>query len=1344
MTKLIRSQQDNINDIASTTEHTLQEQQQRKRFKRYDDNETDDDLQESNMEKKEENIPIATSEQQESFVLECAYIEKLLSILSACHSAIDLSSSLSTSIKFLATTLLTNDNDIDKHKSFPYPSFVHITIRLNSNDLLSIGDCIYYCLTSYVKNSDYIVPIVCNYLSTYPLISSPLVLYIILILQNHKCLIDALNKYPLFQILINGTISASKYFLQTRSTIIPTIQRTYDMRKNLQLTLENNNSNAASTNAHSHLPLNTFPQYIPLFSNPLVPSTGTAPMKYLQVVAQGQNSLASALAAPSNTNGQNTLPSTYYLTTANNISKPKYDAYGNYSHKYSSPTSLQTDQQQLSAPPLGLINIAAEGQITCTNPNSSPPDVLISAATTLTSQTLRRMRTSPWSYQFSASEERCTLILHFPRVYTIKNIVISTFTQIAINQWGTAGNVGLGTGASVANNFITDGAHGNTTMINNSQSPSAVSVEISKDGYYFVPCGVPLLTYGLQTIDISLTQPEIVKKVRLNLYKPYDQDTIGLQQISCYGYCAYDQQSLIQQCLSYPTLTSTVYGVSQPHSNKQKSSKSSVITPTWSSYDTESKMIYSSFIKASQQQRQQSQIDNSSIQTMCTSDELRSCLNWLKLLHVCIYRQQQGENHEQFLSSISDEFLYVCCCLLNNNIDINNEMLIERILIHLGNYCCTSEKLLYMYDLLFDISMKKESMIINRIIYIMNELKSDNYIIYLLKKLVNSNIDDIPSQVLHTFACILWRHDKNDEFNELLAISQMLIEKCFNHLMSSMISLSVSQSVGWILCAFGRLYPKLLIEKLIQLQQSSVSVLFELLKYLSQSIVFLNEFIQTDLFSQLVQHLHSHIQYIIDANYHDLNENLINNGLDYFIEISRYAVVQQWFSQTPKAIEIWQNLLNLLSTNTSYTSLALLTKSISLLNNLSLPSPTNIENMQLIAKYLTKLTHNRLIEHRSLIGYIQYILSEIILNDEKVQLYINTFDYQIEQARTIKSYLDHPCFGTGYNHFLFKDVSVTMTMEQLIQKLFGDNYLQANIWTTMNYLQRQQQQAKLNNINGQQQQQVEKETEKEKDNNRRQQLINNKSSLTSFKVLSLKSVAKSLVNTSSSERASKQTSTSYSKQDDQQSQLFLDYVHFILYVDNQPRQFIVPKHLHLRELLLSFNCRSSDEYSADVLRFCFHNHFLPDYSTTIINGDKKIIQIEENEQKEKKKDDQQHLLSSDKDYSTLLDIFISHDGLKILAQHFSAHYPIIQCFDDGLNMSFDKIDFFDFSSLLTSSSTPANISCADMPHYVFITFSIFLRLPNYAKEMLKNRSLACTIIRLMLGQQQSTDQQNQQ
>ncbi|CAF4326501.1 unnamed protein product, partial [Rotaria sordida] len=118
---------------------------------------------------------------------------------------------------------------------------------------------------------------------------------------------------------------------------------------------------------------------------------------------------------------------------------------------------------------------------------------------------------------------------------------------------------------------------------------------------------------------------------------------------------------------------------------------------------------------------------------------------------------------------------------------------------------------------------------------------------------------------------------------------------------------------------------------------------------------------------------------------------------------------------------------------------------------------------------------------------------------------------------------------------------------------------------------------------------------------------------------------------------------------------------------------------------------------------------------------------------------------ANKDYPTLLDTFVHANGLKILAQHFARNYPSIQSYDECLSSSsntniFDKINFFDFSSLVSTSSSSSTNSSNNMtmPYYVFITFSIFLRLPNYARAMLKNRSLACNIIRLMLGQKDSS------
>ncbi|CAF4420264.1 unnamed protein product, partial [Rotaria magnacalcarata] len=162
------------------------------------------------------------------------------------------------------------------------------------------------------------------------------------------------------------------------------------------------------------------------------------------------------------------------------------------------------------------------------------------------------------------------------------------------------------------------------------------------------------------------------------------------------------------------------------------------------------------------------------------------------------------------------------------------------------------------------------------------------------------------------------------------------------------------------------------------------------------------------------------------------------------------------------------------------------------------------------------------------------------------------------------------------------------------------------------------------------------------------------------------------------------------------------------------------------------DCRSLNTYEVDVIEFSFDNHVLTNDS-------------QENELITHK------LIVENKDYPTLLDTFVHANGLKILAQHFARNYPSIQSYDECLTSSsvpntniFDQINFFDFSSLVSTSSTN-NSNNITMPYYVFITFSIFLRLTNYARAMLKNRALSCNIIRLMLGQKESilNDHQDQ-
>ncbi|CAF1018122.1 unnamed protein product [Rotaria sordida] len=122
---------------------------------------------------------------------------------------------------------------------------------------------------------------------------------------------------------------------------------------------------------------------------------------------------------------------------------------------------------------------------------------------------------------------------------------------------------------------------------------------------------------------------------------------------------------------------------------------------------------------------------------------------------------------------------------------------------------------------------------------------------------------------------------------------------------------------------------------------------------------------------------------------------------------------------------------------------------------------------------------------------------------------------------------------------------------------------------------------------------------------------------------------------------------------------------------------VVLKHEYTQcNLLLSFDCRSLNTDEVDVIEFTFDNRVL----------------INDNQENEFIT----HIsIVANKDYPSLLDIFVHANGLKILVQHFARNYPSIQSYDECLTSSssssntniFDKINFFDFSSLVSTSSS---------------------------------------------------------
>ena len=1066
--------------------------QQRKRFK----NESGDNKQLTDFddEDSEETLP-------------SIYIEKLLSILSTCHSALDSSplTPLNSSTKFLAASL----NSTTEH-----PSFIHTTIRLNLNDLLSVGDSIYYCLSSFLSQPNYLLPILCHYLTSNPLLSSPLLLFIIYSLHNPVNLSEALNRYKLMELLVKNLIEYSNYL--SNKTEIPSIQRIYDQRQSA-----NNNMD------------------------------------------------------------------------------------------------------------IGSINLSSQCQINCSNPNASSPEILIQAnhnlQNTLPSSS-RRLRSPPWSYTFAPNEQRCTLTLHFPYSIIIKSIQIITFAQLSVNHY-----------------TIID--HLNTNL---SQCPSSITCEISSDGYYFIPCAYLLNTQGQQMINLSLTkQIDIVRQLRIHLYKPIDHDTIGLQQILVHGYYAYDQQMIIEQhSHPYQTLISTVYGKQITHS---KSTHHSIVTTL---NNDEIKLMHSS-IKSSL--NSSNSIDNSHQVSMILADKYRSFNHYLQLIHLCL-RSQISIDENLF-----SKFLFI----LEKKFFLSNDLIFNEIFIYLGNHCPNEQFQIYIKHLIDHQHLK-----------ILSELKFNQIKITYLMNNINSLTDRSMQQIIIN---ILWKIKEEENIN--------LDENLLEHLL---------ENYSWLLPSVAHHRPALIVKSFEKID--SLIEYFQQLKICSISVEFLNEILNNQRFLRSIEQLNEQIDLITTAK---SDQMIVYHGLDYLISISKYSNVQIWFSQTTIASNIWKKLLDLF-VNINLSSFIqspsiLLTQLITLLRNLSIQCPTNQTNMTLISSYLAYLTEKRLSEDRPLTGYLQYILSEVVLKHEYIQCLINTRDYPILTK-------DYSSFErNSLYHRLIEDCPISMNIGQLIEKLFGYNYLQANIWTAANYIKNKSYLIKAS-------------SEPVHSGHRRKipraELLSLRSNITGK--LTTKSIS-SLTGLSKVHKSSKSTTNESSSNKKSSSSVPVENVHFILHVNGQKRQCVLPKSIRLSDLLLSFDCRSLNSYEVDLIEFTFDNHVI-------------INENQENELITPKS------IIANKDYPTLLDTFVHANGLKILAQHFARNYPSIQSYDECLTSSnnvFDKINFFDFSSLVSTSN---NLT---MPYYVFITFSIFLRLPNYARAMLKNRALACNIIRLMLGQKES-------
>ncbi|KAL5282756.1 BIRC6 family protein [Megaselia abdita] len=159
------------------------------------------------------------------------------------------------------------------------------------------------------------------------------------------------------------------------------------------------------------------------------------------------------------------------------------------SKKTSTSSQIQKTQD-------GLINFAPFCTISSENTTAQPADVLIQAP--IASQ--RRARTPAWSYMFYPNESWVELVITLPSAILLKEVQI----QPHISTLATC--------------------------------PSAVALEISRDySLGSIPFGQTLSTTGMTCIRLKLAEPEIATSLMLRLYRPKDNGSIGLTQISILG-----------------------------------------------------------------------------------------------------------------------------------------------------------------------------------------------------------------------------------------------------------------------------------------------------------------------------------------------------------------------------------------------------------------------------------------------------------------------------------------------------------------------------------------------------------------------------------------------------------------------------------------------------------------------------------------------------------------------------------------------------------------------------------------------------------------------------------------
>jgi ubiquitin-protein ligase len=515
------------------------------------------------------------------------------------------------------------------------------------------------------------------------------------------------------------------------------------------------------------------------------------------------------------------------------------------------------------------------------------------------------------------------------------------------------------------------------------------------------PIGAPLFTMGMSSIKLQLNKSELVTSVQINLYKAKDSMVVGLSQIKLLGYPMFE--------------------------NMLSAKPDMMLTP---------------------------------VEDLVS----RSNMGWLRLLHMCL--NNNNENDSSIIDKIDDNTILLCTRLLASPAMIIYDKLIESILIRISRKNKEKSLQIVRYLLRAENSCNQglysipHGILMETLVNILYQI-CDDLLLYNAKD--SSSVNDllglfiewlneecfkhrkIPSHmIIHCVAAIFYHYSYQT--------STSLVDKRFvSNLIEYSIGLSdffTRQSVNWLLCSVFNKNPDYLELLISQIEKTNSYKLLDTLSYAIQNLECVKILLKSQFFTQLTSKFLSLLDIDVKSS---STSNDIKYYLNVYIVLAQYKSGQFWLGTSSSGCKLWQNLILLLinsndANNSKLDDLVDLSLwTIKFLKKMLFANP---KNQSLFAEFLKIL----LINHSNSIinSFLHQLLIQILLDEQTLCVNFNRKSTKSNQNSVIKnnisgsssnsitnctnSILTHPKFKLGLN-FKTVDVSLSKTIQQIIDQI---------------------------------------------------------------------------------------------------------------------------------------------------------------------------------------------------------------------------------------------------------------------------------------------------------------------